>query len=185
MIRSKRTIRFVFRNITPLTSQFSNLKRSLRFADGRSGRFDDSFIVFTFVVTCGETGFQTHSLYKKNSQESIFSVTNLQILLFKIWLSWTPFLVVLRLKIWLKVSETYSVVYLSGLALWLSVSKNHVRLLLGLINRFLDFLFRASAAGAAERARVLEEFWNRKRDAQRNRARGQVWLSYTFSLAVC
>lgn len=32
---------------------------------------------------------------------------------------------------------------------------------------------RAQAAGAAERARVLEEFWNRKRDAQRNRARGQ------------
>ncbi|XP_078369290.1 serine/threonine-protein kinase Nek1-like isoform X1 [Oculina patagonica] len=32
---------------------------------------------------------------------------------------------------------------------------------------------RAAGAGAAERARVLEEFWNRKRDAQRNRARGQ------------
>ena len=38
-------------------------------------------------------------------------------------------------------------------------------------------LNRAQGAGAAERARVLEEFWNRKRDAQRNRARGQVrWV---------
>ena len=44
-------------------------------------------------------------------------------------------------------------------------------------NLFFSFhisLNRAQGAGAAERARVLEEFWNRKRDAQRNRARGQV-----------
>ena len=47
-------------------------------------------------------------------------------------------------------------------------------------NLFFSFhisLNRAQGAGAAERARVLEEFWNRKRDAQRNRARGQVrWV---------
>ena len=36
------------------------------------------------------------------------------------------------------------------------------------------YLCRAQAAGAAERARVLEEFWNRKRAAHRNKARGQV-----------
>ena len=33
---------------------------------------------------------------------------------------------------------------------------------------------RAEAAGAAERARVLEEFWLRKKEAQRNKVRGQV-----------
>jgi len=43
-----------------------------------------------------------------------------------------------------------------------------------LIVRLPALLYRASAAGAAEKARVLEEFWNRKRDAQRNKARGQV-----------
>lgn len=32
---------------------------------------------------------------------------------------------------------------------------------------------RAEAAGAAERARVLEEFWLRKKEAQRNKVRGQ------------
>ena len=42
------------------------------------------------------------------------------------------------------------------------------------IDFFCLDLCRAQAAGAAERARVLEEFWNRKRAAHRNKARGQV-----------
>ena len=52
----------------------------------------------------------------------------------------------------------------------------HWNKLLHVKNRFFFCLdiCRAQAAGAAERARVLEEFWNRKRAAHRNKARGQV-----------
>ena len=84
-----------------------------------------------------------------------------------------------------------TVVYtcISGLALWVviisqSAIQKPLSRFMSLIIWFRVLLCRASAAGAAERARVVEEFWNRKRDAQRNKARGQVWLAI-FSLFVC